>query len=241
MKTDYIAFYKELARCFPQIGMILPSSRALARSMVEPLRGIKKLVSILEVGPGTGPITREILRAMGPQDTFLICEINPRFMARLKRSLQRNRDFQRHSSRVSFLEGPVQELSPSVNADRFDVIISSLPFYNFHPDTVDEIFQLFEYILKPGGRLTFIEYLVTRQIGSLFSSREHRERVRAVETVIRNWCKTVDKSGEVEKKISFLNVPPALSYHFTYPAAATNGYHSNGIQRAAAGADLSIR
>src|SRR5260370_26052180 len=47
-------------------GAILPSSRFLARALVSQLRGPRAPARILEVGPGTGSVTRAIARCLGP-------------------------------------------------------------------------------------------------------------------------------------------------------------------------------
>lgn len=82
----------------------------LGRAMAFPVRNQGRPINILEVGPGTGPVTRQILRFMGPQDRFLICELNHRFITRLQHTLQKNREFIRNRDRIDFFEGPVQDL-----------------------------------------------------------------------------------------------------------------------------------
>ncbi len=216
MAKEILNFYKELGRSFQQIGMVLPSSPALAKAMVAPIPNANRPLRILEAGPGTGPFTREILRLMGPDDSFVICEINPRFIATLKKTLANNPDYIRNKDRVEFFEGPVQNIGALNGRAKFDVIVSSLPFFNFTPELVTEILAQFQSMLVENGSLTFCEYLGTRQIGVLFSNREHRERVKGVEDVIRNWCKTVQGSGKLKRRVAMLNVPPTMTYEYQY-------------------------
>ena len=216
MISDYFTFVRELPRSFPQIGAMLPSSPALGRLMVRPIRNAEHPLNILEVGPGTGPFTRQILKLMRPRDTFVICEINSRFISRLQKSLQKNPYYRRHEDRVLFFEGPVQELPQSEYAHSFDVIVSSLPFMNFSPEMVDEIFGIFQSLAKSGGSLTFVQYVGLSKLVTLFCDKDSRERVRGVEHVIQEWCEKVTETGEVHKRISVLNVPPAFSLEFEF-------------------------
>lgn len=221
MENEYLAFLRELPRSFTEIGAMLPSSPLLGRAMVKPLREGAKLdrrpLKILEVGPGTGPFTRQILRFMGPEDTFTVCEINARFLHLLQRKLAHNKSFQRNADRVQFVQCPVQELRTQGIGDQFDIIISSLPFSNFMPETVEEILTLFRDMTAEGGRVIFCEYIGLRKISSVFSTPAGRKRVEGVERVIQQWSNRVSTDGgEVRKRLSLLNVPPAYAIEFDY-------------------------
>lgn len=217
---DYLAFIKELPRSFNQIGAMLPSSRSLARAMVRPLRvrdGVHTPRRILEVGPGTGPFTRQILKLMRPGDQLTICEINERFLERLKRHLSQNKYYLRNRNQVQFFLGPVQALPLEQPDQRFDVIVSSLPFSNFMPETVDEIMSIFQRLTDGNGKLTILEYLAVRRVSTLFAaSPEARARYIGVERVIERWRRRVADSGHVSTRISLLNVPPALAIEFDF-------------------------
>lgn len=217
MNAEYLTFLRELPKSFSQIGAMLPSSPALGRAMVRPIREAHRPLNILEVGPGTGPFTKQILKLMRSEDRFTICEINGRFLSLLRRNLSRNEHFRRNRDRITFFHGPVQELPGSAAfRGQFDIIVSSLPFSNFAPETVDEILSLFRTMLAEEGSLSFIEYLAVRKVTALFSTRRSRERLVGVEKVIQNWIDRAETDGQVRKRISLLNVPPAVAIEFDY-------------------------
>ncbi len=216
MVSDYLVFVRELPRSFGEIGAMLPSSPALAELMVAPIKKASHPLTILEVGPGTGPFTRRIIKLMGPEDRFVICEINPRFLERLKKTLSRNPYYRKHQNRISFFQGPVQDLPRSDLPKQYDVIVSSLPFVNFAPEVVDEILALFRKLTREGGSLTFCQYVGVCKIRELFSNQPTRERVQGVENVVDAWCRKVSEKGEVHRRVSFLNVPPAMAIEFCY-------------------------
>lgn len=224
MAADYITFLKELPESFKQIGGVIPSSPFLGRDMVRPIREAQKrkgALRILEVGPGTGPFTRQILKLMKREDTLLVCEINPRFIADLKDRLQDNKHYLSHKDRMEFFEGPVQNLAKFNGSMRFDVIVSSLPFSLFSPDTVREVLELFNSMLLPEGTLTFCEYVGLRKISELVSSPENKIRVKAIERVMKDWHHAAEQSGRIKKTVSLLNLPPAFTIR--YDAVHTNG------------------
>jgi phosphatidylethanolamine/phosphatidyl-N-methylethanolamine N-methyltransferase len=208
---DYATFMKELPDSFSEIGAMLPSSPHLAKLMIEPLgkSGVNR--RILEVGPGTGPFTRALLRRMNTSDQLVVCEINSRFMNTLQESLMSDSHFKRHSARINFYEGSVLELPEDLIQDGFDFIVSSLPFHNFTPELVDEFFCHFKKILKNEGTLTFFHYAGLRKLSGISPKKEVRERVKGVDQIIAKWCDEASKGGVLDKKISIFNLPPAVS------------------------------
>src|SRR5271166_1810158 len=86
--TECRAFYQQFRRQYRNTGSILPSSRGLARALVSQVRRRCGPARILEVGPGTGAVTDEILRALRPGDHFEIVEINADFVALLARRFE---------------------------------------------------------------------------------------------------------------------------------------------------------
>ena len=216
MISDYLIFVRELPKSFNEIGAMLPSSPALGKLMVEPIKRANHPLTILEVGPGTGPFTRQIIKLMGPEDRLVICEINPRFLRRLKATLRCNPDYRRNRDRICFFRGPVQELPNSGLPTAYDVIVSSLPFVNFAPDVVDDILALFRQMTSEGGSLTFLQYLGVCKIRELLSNRPTRVRVKGVEEVLQKWYDEVSEQGEVHRRVSLLNVPPAMAIEFQF-------------------------
>ena len=216
MAVDALAFLKELPKNFSQIGSIIPSSRALAKALARPIERATKPIRILEVGPGTGPITRRILKLMGPQDQLLICELNPNFIKQLQLKLATNKYFIKNRDRVSFHLGPVQDLRTFGVEGTFDAIVSSLPFSNFTPELVHDILSLYRDLLASDGSLTFVEYAGIRKISSLLKNSEERERVRGVEEVIQSWKEQWAKFGRVDRDLTILNIPPAFTLEFNH-------------------------
>ena len=73
-------FFQEFLKHPLQIGSIIPSSSFLERRILE-IAGICSAKTIVELGPGTGGMTKAILRAMPQHARLLSIEINPHFHA----------------------------------------------------------------------------------------------------------------------------------------------------------------
>src|SRR5262245_26076193 len=108
--TDCAEFLREFRRNFHTTGAILPSGRFLARALVSELAQPRRPARILEVGPGTGPVTREITRVLLPDDRLVAVEINPKFVRHLRKRLQSEDLFQAHSHQIELIEGSVEGL-----------------------------------------------------------------------------------------------------------------------------------
>src|SRR5436190_19766759 len=64
-------------------GSITPSSRHLARTIVEGL-DLRDAETVLEYGPGTGVFTEFVLRELKPGAKFAAIELNPHFAEAFK-------------------------------------------------------------------------------------------------------------------------------------------------------------
>lgn len=215
-KSSVFTVWKEISKRFGQIGMVMPSSGSLARAMVKPMDAIHGARRILEVGPGTGPMTREILRRMGDKDTLVVCEINALFLFRLRHDLQFNKYYQKHKDRVRFYEGPVQGLRHSNIQTGYDFIVSSLPFLNFDAETVDDVFSLYTDLMSDRGVLSTCEYVAMRRLSLIFANAKNRERMREVDQVIKSWREKAKSTGSLKNDLSFFNVPPAYAVQYEY-------------------------
>lgn len=209
-------FLQELPKNFQEIGQLVPSSRVLAKRLSRAVDMVDGPRRILEVGAGTGSVTKELLREMEEDDSLVVCEINPRLLEILKEELSENPRYQPLVDRVEFHTMSVQDLAMIFEEQSFDCIVSSLPFTNFTPEIVTEILDLYEWLVKPGGTLSFYEYVGLRKVGQVFRSEEDRVRVRRVHEVLENWKIERALRGEFRSSVTFLNLPPARTLEARY-------------------------
>jgi phosphatidylethanolamine/phosphatidyl-N-methylethanolamine N-methyltransferase len=206
------SFFNEFRRQFRTTGAIMPSSPFLARALAKPLRGPHPACRILEVGPGTGSVTREIVRRMLPGDRLDAVEINERFVALLERRLDRDRVFHTHRQDMHIIHARVQDL---LGEAVYDYIVSGLPLNNFTPRQVREIFATYNRLLKPGGTLTYYEYVLVRELKTPFVNRRERCRLFSVGRVVRDYI----REYQIHRERVFVNVPPATVRHLRFNPA----------------------
>lgn len=207
-------FLRQCRRHFQNTGAILPSSRFLARALASELRKPRASAQILEVGPGTGSVTKEILKQLRPGDHLDAVEINGYFLTRLQQRFDREPIFTSRRNQVRLIQGAVEDL-PGEGV--YDFIVSGLPLNNFPVELVRTVFQVYNRLLKPGGILTYYEYVFIRSLKTPFVNRKERRRLfrvgRLVSRYIRNY--------QVRRQRIFINVPPATVRHLCLkPAAA---------------------
>lgn len=200
--TDYRRFFREFRRDFHHTGALLPSGNALARTMARSLSGPRPPARILEVGPGTGAITRGIARFLQPGDQLDAVEINPHFAQMLEEKLASDPAFEsvRHSVRV--VTSAVQDL-PGESV--YDFIFSGLPLNNFTPDDIRSIFTTLTRLSKPGALLSYFEYTFIRSIKRPFAGRKERQRLGKISEVLDEYIRT----RQVRREHVLLNLPPA--------------------------------
>ncbi|MGD9688517.1 MAG: class I SAM-dependent methyltransferase [Phycisphaerales bacterium] len=149
-------FLLEFIRRPAEIGSIIPSSRFLAQRMVR-LGRVSSAGVVVEYGPGTGPITGHVRRALKPGNKFFAVEINPRFAALVRAA---------HPG-VSVHEGSAADIERMCAAEGIrtpeagggiDTVISGIPWASLPERVQTGILTATIRMLKPGGRLVTFGY-----------------------------------------------------------------------------------
>lgn len=182
--TEYLDFLAAWVKKPRQTASVVPSSRYLARLMVEhidPNGG-----RVMELGGGTGVFTRAILQTGLPPEKLEVVEINPAFA----------RGLRRHFPAVSVLETPAQSVSSAAAGETGDyqTIISGLPLLamdrQMHADILSESFRM----LRPGGSFIQFTYSMRPPV--------NRDILHALDL-------DVERAGQTVR-----NFPPATVFRF---------------------------
>jgi phosphatidylethanolamine/phosphatidyl-N-methylethanolamine N-methyltransferase len=132
------------------IGAIAPSSSRLARAMVEALR-LQGDEMVVELGPGTGVFTRQLLKSGVGRDKLVLIEFDGQFAGYLRRACPG----------VTVIEGDARrlpELLSSCGQARVPKVLSGLPLRSMTLSIREEIGTAIWDCLEPGGTLVQFTY-----------------------------------------------------------------------------------
>lgn len=203
---EYLLFWQEVWRAYHTTGAILPSSRSLGRALARYVARQAEPQRILEVGPGTGAVTRWILARMRPEDRLDLVEVNERFVTRLQERFAHEPPFQQFQTQVRIFHTPIQQMP---NGQKYDLVISGLPLNNFQVAEVQAILEKMCLLLRPGGVLSFFEYIGIRKLRGLVAGRADRQRLRGIDRLFAE----LFRRAEMRRDWVWLNVPPAWVHH----------------------------
>ncbi len=148
-KRDFFrAFFKNAK----MVGSLRPSSKQLTKSMLNSV-DFSKAKTIIELGPGTGVFTREILAKMAPDATLLVFELHDEFFHNLNKSIK--------DDRVHFIHDSAEKLKEYLdqhNMHQTDAVISSLPLANFPKELRANIVKAAIDSLADDGCLAQFQY-----------------------------------------------------------------------------------
>ncbi len=206
-----LRFLKEYFGDPTTVGAIAPSSRGLAAALCEPFRHRTCPAKVLEVGAGTGAVTRHLGSLLGGEDELDLCEIQPKFVSVIEREILPHPDFAPGvaAGRVRLLKQPVQEIN---QGNRYDFIISGLPLTAFELQDVQDVFAAFRRCLKPDGVLSYFEYIALRKISRSCTVGRSRERIRSVSSFLSGQI----RDHQFDRQTVLMNLPPAHARHFRF-------------------------
>jgi phospholipid N-methyltransferase len=207
--TECRRFFRESRRNFHTTGSVIPSSRFLARALASELAKPRSHGRILEVGPGTGAVTAQILKRLVPGDTLDLVELNPQFVELLQTRLDTDWKPWRTRHEIRLIHAALETVA---GEGIYDFMISGLPHNNFPVEQVQEIYRAYRRLLKPGAPLSYFEYLWVRHIKSPFAGAEERARLHGVGRVVTGYL----DAFQVRRQTILPNVPPAVVRHLRF-------------------------
>ena len=203
-------FWREFRRSFTSTGAVLPSGPALAVALSRHVGGDaadgRPAKRVLEVGPGTGAVTRHIVAAMQSADTLDLVERNAEFVRCLADRLASDDHYRAAAARIRLHHASIEELS---EAEPFDVIISGLPLNNFPVELVEQILAKLRRLLAPSGTLSFFEYVAIRRAKGMVARQAERDRLRRIGAALE----LLLGEHEIGRDCVWANVPPAWVHH----------------------------
>ena len=180
--TKRINFFKESIKSIKTSGTITPSSRFLAKRMLNKI-DFSKADVIVELGPGNGAITEYILKKLHPKATLICFEINQNFYNQLSKIVNNQLILLNVSG-----ENILEELK-KLNFKNSNYIISSLPLTIIPEPISSSILQKSYTSLKENG--VFIQYQY---------SLTYYNRLKKV------------FGDSISLEFELLNIPPAFVY-----------------------------
>ncbi|MBT5718831.1 methyltransferase domain-containing protein [Gammaproteobacteria bacterium] len=170
-----------LIKSFKTSGTITPSSKSLIKTLLAPI-DFKSASCIIELGPGTGCVTRSLLERMSP-DCVLICfEVNEDFIEQLT-ALQDSR-----LRVVNACASSIRTILDELSIEDVDHIVSSLPLALIEDQVVKNILESVRSNLCEGGR--FLQYQYS----------------------LNNYAELKPIFKAVKLDFTFRNMPPAFVY-----------------------------
>lgn len=192
-----------------QVGSLTPSSKYLAKSMTKHIKNSERQtpLKVLEVGAGTGIFTKYIIKRMPFKSDFDVVEIDPLFCNVLTRNITEEfGDLQN----VHFL---CRDITTFETDKKYDFIISGLPFHSFSPALVRKILAMYANLIKPGGTVTFFEYIAIQTLKKPFLTDEEQYTLEAIRDLIRIFRKMGKSTSE---SIVWRNFLPARVISVTF-------------------------
>jgi phosphatidylethanolamine/phosphatidyl-N-methylethanolamine N-methyltransferase len=186
--TDRL-FLQQFARSPRTVGAFIPSSTALAHTMLDPI-DFATASAIVELGPGTGPFTRQIAGRLRPGCHYLGIELNATFARNLAAAFPQ----------LTFVNGSAADLTHTL-ADqgiaRVDAIVCGLPWATLPVSLQHAVFAAMDRALVPGGVFTTFGYFQSLILPGAWALRR---RLRHNFAAMRR------------SPVVWANVPPAFAY-----------------------------
>ncbi|MBE6414711.1 MAG: hypothetical protein E7035_09230 [Verrucomicrobiaceae bacterium] len=178
---ESLAFFARYVRNPSSVGAICPSSRFLARKMVAPLKHIVEEDSVVvELGSGTGAVTKYILSDLGITPDKLFCiEFDKTSVDVLSEKFpQVNIANDSAENMINILGGELKNLK---------CVVSCLPILSLPEDCGARIIECVEKALPEGGMFVQFTYnLANSSVGKFMKELKH-----------------------VKTSYTMLNIPPA--------------------------------
>lgn len=166
-----------------KVGAVLPSSPALARLIARHIK-LGPDEALVELGAGTGSVTKALVEAGIPKDRLFVIEIDADMCNFLRKQQPQVQVIHGDASRLS-------DLIPARWHGKIPTIISGIPMLNLSLDVQQRLTKVWFNVMKPGGNMLQFTYSLVSPLPESKLGLKGRR-----------------------KGIAFLNVPPACVWSY---------------------------
>lgn len=180
------------------VGAFAPSTSYLADVMTK-MVDAPHVSNILEVGAGTGAITKTLAQKMRPPQSADIVEIFPTLFSLLQKRFGAMPAMRIHCS-------DIMHFQPERS---YELIISSLPLNAFMPELTQAVIDHLITLAKPGCYVSFFEYRILQGFMPWVMPAKKFAQFQASRAIIEQFIKRYRFD---ESKV-YRNFPPAVVHH----------------------------
>jgi phosphatidylethanolamine/phosphatidyl-N-methylethanolamine N-methyltransferase len=155
MSHDHWTFFQAFLRSPQVVASVIPSSSFVERRVVRAADAARAGV-VVELGGGTGGITRSLLQAIGAHSRLLVIERTAKFVETLQRI---------DDDRLEVVHGCASSIATELKRRGYpaaDAVISGIPFSTMPKTLALEIIAAVYEALASGGR--FVAYQVSDRV-----------------------------------------------------------------------------
>lgn len=145
-------FLRESIRNLRSTGSVAASSRFLCRAITEKIDP-EQAITVVELGPGDGVITRYILDRLNPGARLLIFEVNEVFVEKIRAGFD--------DSRLTVIHDSAENMGQyfkEMNIKSVDYFVSGIPFVMLPDSLARRITIECRHWLQPGGQFIQFHY-----------------------------------------------------------------------------------
>ncbi|KEK23040.1 class I SAM-dependent methyltransferase [Bacillus gaemokensis] len=153
-----ITFLTQFIKHPKNTGAIAPSSNILVKKIVDAIN-FEQAQYIVELGPGTGSFTREIMKRKKKQTTFILIEINEVCFKELQKRFK-------NDPSVVVIHGSAENINKYMKElciDKVDYILSGLPFTSLPLEVSSRILENVMESLQENGKFITFQYSLVRK------------------------------------------------------------------------------
>lgn len=220
LSSEWQLFLKEFVKHPHEIGSVMPSSPYTCRELTHYVRNRDSVAAttpyhILEVGAGTGVVTRQILHELHPGDTYDIVESDSELATKLTSMVEKEEYSAKGASLVCVYACGFEHFRDTRKIEKhsYNVVITTLPFNAFPLTLVQDCLSEIRDTLAPDGHWSYIEYCLLADIKTTLTWGSSCDCLKLVKKEVQDFCATA-----IEKKRVFIlrNIPPTYVYHLKF-------------------------